>query len=907
MMRGNWFSFGLVVCLSACSTSSRNDGNFHPGVLGSGGASLAVASVSETQTLSESLTSRTGPCLPLKVRHLDRAGAPVASRIPLTLTLSGLGSGSAFASLADCFDDIATFSLLFPQGASELTFYVRNYQVESNTLTVSAPALGSGALPTNFIRRPFTRGSGPNGTFSIFAPPDPTGRFYLFGKLTRYEDRGVRALIRLQSDGMIDPSFIATKAFDQDEITLARASHPNADRIFVVGKINCPPPSILAGACARDRIGYFTGNGTYVDMVSSANPVSGVTTMDVARDPTQVGKLYIGGTISQYGSTSVGKFTRLISVGTLDKAFNDAIGSGFDSGTVSQIEASKTGTVYVRGAFATFKGGALPGVAGWAAITSAGALDPNFSKVPALLGGSLGVPLPFVLDDTNGKIYATNGTVILRLSTADGDVDTAFDTGVGFTGGTVRTMLLSGDQLYVFGSFTAYQGTSVGRLVRLTATGSLDPSFQPEITTSNFALDPSGTGKLILAGRLGGPIRLNPDGSIDTSFNVGRVEDTPMVDGAFGNVGRLLVQGDSVLAAGRFNSIGSLELSGLAKFDLDGRPVAGFPEAKFNTGPSGPYPNAVVAAPDGSGKLYVTGSFSSITSKGVMHAVSKLARLNPDGSLDTTFDTGGGVKAGTVADLIPAPGGSGRVLIAGDLNLKLSGGASCVHSLLPDGSTDPDFALGNCVGVATRLLDSQRGDGTFYVMGSFTGYAGSTSKSIVRMKRDGTVDASFNAGGTGLENANFGSSNGSAFSAVIAGDGTRDLIVVGAFGLYNGTPARNIVRISETGALVSSFQQGVGPDGSINTIALANDGSRGFYVGGFFQNWDDEKAEYLARLKANGEIDKTFRGLVGLNGAPNDIVVALDGSGSILVGGPFTSFNRTVGNLMRLTRFGDLD
>lgn len=81
-------------------------------------------------------------------------------------------------------------------------------------------------------------------------------------------------------------------------------------------------------------------------------------------------------------------------------------------------------------------------------------------------------------------------------------------------------------------------------------------------------------------------------------------------------------------------------------------------DATFNpgTGASGGFVSAI--ALQGDGKIVIGGGFTSYN--GV--ARSKIARLNADGSLDTTFNPGGGA-AGLVSAVELQPGG--KILIGG--------------------------------------------------------------------------------------------------------------------------------------------------------------------------------------------------------------------------------------------------
>ena len=100
---------------------------------------------------------------------------------------------------------------------------------------------------------------------------------------------------------------------------------------------------------------------------------------------------------------------------------------------------------------------------------------------------------------------------------------------------------------------------------------------------------------------------------------------------------------------------------------------------------------------------------------------------------------------------------------------------------------------------------------------------------------------------------------------------------------------------------------GTGFDGTVNTIAIQNDGK--IIVGGLFSVYDSTNNSgntQIIRLNSDGTKDNTFVTGSGFNGGPSDIKFQIDGK--ILIGGPFTVYNSSLSNrLVRLNEDGSKD
>src|SRR5690606_19888543 len=92
--------------------------------------------------------------------------------------------------------------------------------------------------------------------------------------------------------------------------------------------------------------------------------------------------------------------------------------------------------------------------------------------------------------------------------------------------------------------------------------------------------------------------------------------------------------------------------------------------------------------------------------------------------------------------------------------------------------------------------DSGPHQGKFIAYGTFSQFDGVSAGRILRLNADGTVDETFNAGGTGADQA---------IHKVFYNATTGKYILAGDFRQYNGQPANRLAMLNEDGTLDESF------------------------------------------------------------------------------------------------------
>ncbi len=355
-----------------------------------------------------------------------------------------------------------------------------------------------------------------------------------------------------------------------------------------------------------------------------------------------------------------------------------------------------------------------------------------------------------------------------------------------------------------------------------------------------------------------------------------------------------LDESDDVYVGGFFTCYDNFVANHIARFNNDGSFDTGFVTGiGFDT-----HPQTIAPATDGSGDVYVGG-------RGLWKYngtnIFNIVRLNLDGTLDVSFDTGTGFFNGTGSNndvyiIAPVNDGSGDVYVGG--NFTRYNGTDVGSGLIrlnKDGSINAGFdtGLAGFNGSVVDIAVATDGSGV-YVGGGFSDYNGSDTKGIVRLNNDGSIDAGFDTGLAGF--------NGSVVDIAVATDGSG-VYVGGGFSDYNGTSTKGIVRLNNDGSLDIGFVAGAEFEGLIEIITLAIDGSGDIYA-------DTKFVNQIARLFNDGSLDTGFdtgSGFSSFSGGVEIIALATDGSGDVYVGGHFSHYNgSSVDFLTRLTAGGVL-
>jgi uncharacterized delta-60 repeat protein len=379
-----------------------------------------------------------------------------------------------------------------------------------------------------------------------------------------------------------------------------------------------------------------------------------------------------------------------------------------------------------------------------------GTLDDSFN-----IGDGPSSSIETIAIQSDGKILigglftSYNGTSINRLArlNSDGSLDNSFDIGVGPSGVVHKIKVLENGKIFIAGSISRYNNQDCEFIVKLNSDGSRDTSFTV-IHNSNqsspaydFHVLPDG--KILLVGILNDfaesgqrtLVRLNSDGSHDTTFNVGGSGFEGNVPGVIPVIRTIDTQSDGkIIVGGFFYKYNGTISRFLSRLNPDGSHDTTFQNGNtVFSGPSNEINTLKVLDDD---KILVGGENASYNGD----TVNFLMRLNSDGSLDNTFNHGTG---NTPYEL--AVGENGEIAIGGS-------GSGGIYLHESNGLQDDDFFNGRGSGTNTRINSCAiQEDGKILIGGTFSTFDGTPVNKLARINVSSTLginDAELNVSTT---------------------------------------------------------------------------------------------------------------------------------------------------------------
>lgn len=346
----------------------------------------------------------------------------------------------------------------------------------------------------------------------------------------------------------------------------------------------------------------------------------------------------------------------------------ELLGSDFNLMSVDAVAEQPDGRTIFAGAFDSVRGVRMRNVA---RLNFDGTLDEDFA--PDILGWvhSLAVQPDgkiLIAGSFNGFMRNDAGVAIDRLHgvvrvNADGTMDKEFDLN---PDDSVFSVLTQADgKILLGGSFTSLRPRRMGPtcsrvgIARVNANGSLDEGFDPKIKGTVFTMAVQDDGKILLGGgdlevvqpNEGKPatrrsvVRLHSDGRLDEGFNFKAKE--------IGSAECIAVLADGkIVMAGYFETLHPDERQGATKgrfitkshnivrLHRDGTLDTNFDPKLVFESETGTVPFFCTISSQADGKMLIGGFFTAVLGIGAAEATmgQGIVRLNPDGSLDASFN-----------------------------------------------------------------------------------------------------------------------------------------------------------------------------------------------------------------------------------------------------------------------------
>ena len=369
-------------------------------------------------------------------------------------------NGTTLQSVANALNllNLGTFFIATSGGNTYLYNY--NQNIVFGTLQITSSTSSGGQVNTTF-----NVGIGFNNDGYV-VEIQSDGKLLVGGTFISYQGVTKNRIIRLNTDGSIDASFVIGTGFS--------INYVNSIAIQTDGKILVGGNFISYNGTTANNIIRLNTNGsvdgTFVYGIGFNDVIYSIA---IQTD----GKILVGGNFTSYNGTSANRIIRLNTNGSVDGTF--VYGSGFDF-IPEDIKIQTDGKIVIVGLFTSYNGTIANGII---RLNSSGSVDTSFVYGSGFDNLANVVYTTYI--QTDGKILVggnfttydgTSANGIIRLNT-NGSVDTSFVYGSGFANYVTSIQVQSDGKILCGGSFTSYNGTSANNIIRLNSNGGVDTSF----------------------------------------------------------------------------------------------------------------------------------------------------------------------------------------------------------------------------------------------------------------------------------------------------------------------------------------------------------------------------------------------------------------------------------------------
>ena len=458
--------------------------------------------------------------------------------------------------------------------------------------------------------------------------------------------------------------------------------------------------------------------------------------------------------------------------------------------------------------------------------------------------------------------YAQPGTIDLTFNPTDvgyGNGDGPKDLYYGNAVEVYSTVIQNDGKILIVGFFYFYNGQARNGIARLNVDGSIDTSFNPIFNNMVGAISIQNDGKIIIGGNF-----TSCNGI--TRNRIARINIDGSLDTSFNpgtgiplnsSIGSIAIQSDGkIVIGGDFLSYNGIARKNIARINTNGSL-----DTSFNPG-IGPDGMVSTTAIQSDGKIIIGGVFNNFNNI----AKIGLVRLNSNGSLDASFNAGSGLNSAVKTISIQSDGG---IIIGGDFTTIDGRNRPCIARFNANGTFDPFFAP--FIGGKSGNFICIQADGNILLSATDSSY----NSYLYRISSQGIIDNSFNP--------SFLSPTDSRINSISIQNDSK-LILGASGGTFVGADINNsnpLIRINSDGSKDTNFNKGTGANYPIYTTAIQNDGK--IFIGGDFLKFNGTVRNKIARLNPNGSLEITANPItIGELGISTSII---QNDGKILISG----------------------
>ena len=357
-----------------------------------------------------------------------------------------------------------------------------------------------------------------------------------------------------------------------------------------------------------------------------------------------------------------------------------------------------------------------------------------------------------IVDTETGSYSITDNNNLLKVLSR---ISSEFNTNNGFT--TTETInplvhcvsIQADGKILIGGNFTSYNGLNYNKIIRLNTDGTEDSSFNIQSGFNGIVktIAIQSDGKIIVGGEFtqyqdkacSRIVRLNVDGTLDSNF--GSLPTSTTTPGFYESVNKIILQKNAsgvtneILVCGNFTKYNNVSAFRLVRLTISGQLDTNF-NIQLRAGFDNEV-NDIALLKDG--KIMVGGAFTKYDQQ----PITGLVRLNSNGSRDTTFANNS--FNNTVLSLAVDYGtndfgvtGRDKIYVGGSFTKFADTDINRIIKLNYSGNIDTSFNVENGFDGAVRQIQIQ--NKSLFIGGRFNKYKEKEAKCIIKLTIDGNID-----------------------------------------------------------------------------------------------------------------------------------------------------------------------